>query len=471
MKVTKRDGSRKRSVLTGMIVSKSVISRIAPKWDKEGLFDSPAENLIGGWAVNFFNDRGKAPRKHIEGLFEAWAETARDRDTIKLVEKYLGSISGHYARERKALNADHVVDIAGDLFNKVAAKKILLACEGDLSTGKINRIYQRLAKLKKVEIGNDSYVDILQDKSALQEIFDEPPESIIQYPDGLGKFFGHSLARGNFIAFMGPMKRGKTWWLIDMGWRAMLQRRKVAYFQCGDLSRKQMMTRLASRAAAHPYFAKTVQIPKLLDINDDGKIRIDHKEKVFKNGLTMKKARMACRGLMDDTIKSNKSYFRLSCHATSTLSMDTAMSILDRWESQDNFSPDVVLFDYADILAHPPGHQGDSREGVNYNWKAMRRLSLERNCLVGTASQTNKDSFRAESMEMDHFSEDNRKLAHATAVIGINSSKEEKKKQITRLNFVVLREEEFHTLRHVFAAGCLGIANPAILSVFPTLGA
>ena len=53
-------------------------------------------------------------------------------------------------------------------------------------------------------------------------------------------------------------KRGKTFWLIDMAWRGMLQRKKVAFFATGDMSQRQMMRRFIARAAKRPFKADTI---------------------------------------------------------------------------------------------------------------------------------------------------------------------------------------------------------------------
>jgi hypothetical protein len=94
----------------------------------------------------------------------------------------------------------------------------------------------------------------------------------------------------------------------------------------------------------------------------------------------------------------------------------------------------------------------------------MRALSQEIDCLVVTATQANAASYKSELMGRWNFSEDKRKLAHCTGMIGINATVKEQDRGIQRLNWIVLREGEFSYTKCVNVANCLAISNPAIRS-------
>ena len=69
---------------------------------------------------------------------------------------------------------------------------------------------------------------------------------------------------------------------------------------------------------------------------------------------------------------------------------------------------------------------------------------------------------------MEHASEDMRKLAQVTGMIGINSKSEFKKNGVIGLNWTPLREDEFNDGRFVYFAQCLALGNPCVLSCFRT---
>src|SRR5262245_59205678 len=105
MKVTKAKGNKERQILIGVITHDTVCGRLAGKWDKkEGLFDSPWANLVSSWCFRYYKKYQKAPRKSVEGLFHSWAgDDGKDKDTVRLLEKFLTSLSGEYARLKKGV--------------------------------------------------------------------------------------------------------------------------------------------------------------------------------------------------------------------------------------------------------------------------------------------------------------------------------------------------------------------------------
>jgi hypothetical protein len=252
--------------------------------------------------------------------------------------------------------------------------------------------------------------------------------------------------------------------LLDLAWRAMLQRRKVLFFEIGDLSESQIMGRFEVRAAQIPLEAGKVEYPIKFDMDDNEKMSLVRKVKRFKKPLGPKTAKEAFRRVMKEQIKSKESFLKLSVHPNNSIGMPGIKSTVQRLERQ-GWVPDVVVIDYADLLIPAPGYS-ESRDGINANWKAMRGLSQEYHCLLVTATQANAQSYSAESMDMTHFSEDKRKFAHCTGMIGLNQNEKEKEEDITRLNWLVLREAKYSLKRFCYAAGCPALANVAVVSRF-----
>lgn len=97
---------------------------------------------------------------------------------------------------------------------------------------------------------------------------------------------------------------------------------------------------------------------------------------------------------------------------------------------------------------------------------SLRRMSTDLHCLVVTATQTNAASYKEETLKMSSFSEDKRKLSHVTGAVGLNTTDDEKRQGLMRWNWIVRREDSFDPGIHCHVAGCLAIANPAVLSTF-----
>ena len=475
MKVREVKGNDERTVLIGMVVSPQVLGRVAVRWNKDGLFASPWANIVGGWCVKFFRKHNQSPGKKIEVMFRSWADHA-DRDTVKLVEKFLSSISGQHTRAAAEINPDFILDIANELFNRIAAKKLVEGVEGDLEIGKVSDALKRIQTFHKVEIGSDASINLFSETAVMEEALDDNANAtLISYPGALGRFFGDALSRESFIAVIGPEKRGKSFVLHDMAWRAATQRRKVAYFEAGDLSRRQLLRRFYTRMLGRPLkatkkdrpvmYPKSISTVKVSDDPDaDKKVEISHDVRNYPESATEGDIRKRLKKVQKEVIKSDKEYLKLSVHPNSTLTMAGLRSILHDWSVFESWVPDVVVIDYADILAPPAGFHGESRDAVNDNWKAMRRLSQELHCLVVCGTQANAASYTAQTLGMHNFSEDKRKFSHVTGMFGLNQISDEKKAGVQRWNWLVLREEDFLVSDSVYVAQCLAVANPCVRS-------
>ena len=464
MKITKRDGSEERKILIGMIVDSQVVGRIAAKWEA-GLFKSVWGNLVANWCVDFFNEYETAPKQEIESLFESWASKSQNEETVELVDKFLASLSDEYDARSESSNSNYVIDLASDYFNKVKLASLSEAIKGDLVTDDVESALNRVNTYGQVEMGTGAGIDVLSDQDAIKEAFAEQQESIVNYPGDLGRFFKGALQRDAFVAFMGAEKRGKTWWLIDVAWRAMCQRRKVAFFEVGDMSQNQIMRRFMTRATRQPLKKRTYDYPTHIEREQGVPIAlVDHDHRTQDKSIGWQTAYKACQRVMKSKIKSQKSMMRLSCHPNSTLTVSGMRSILTAWE-RDGWIPDVVIVDYADILAPPYGIK-DTRDQINATWKQLRALSQSQHCLLVTATQADANSYNANTIGRSNFSEDKRKFAHVTGMVGLNATEEEKENGVTRLNWIVLRESSFTENQCVHAAGCLDVGNPAIKSTF-----
>lgn len=139
--------------------------------------------------------------------------------------------------------------------------------------------------------------------------------------------------------------------------------------------------------------------------------------------------------------KQYRRRFKLNTYPSGTLDTDEINACLDEWERQDDFVPDLIVVDYADIMT-APGRE--FRHQQNEIWKGLRGISQRRHALVVTATQADAASYRTSTLTLGNFSEDKRKYAHVTAMFGLNQAPggEEKKMGLIRINALLVREGE-----------------------------
>lgn len=189
---------------------------------------------------------------------------------------------------------------------------------------------------------------------------------------------------------------------------------------------------------------------------------VGFKERVYKQGISYQAAKDA----VDKRVRggfANK--LRLSVHSNSSMTVQGLRVELAEWYRKDNWVPDVVIIDYADILAPPMG-VADTRDQINATWKQLRRMSQELCCLVVTATQADTASYDVQTVSMKNFSEDKRKNAHVTGTVGINQTAAEADIDVTRLNWVNVRDGDMKANQCVHVAGCRALSRMAVHSSY-----
>ena len=455
MKVKTKKGGAEREVVIGMITSREVLSQIAPKWTSKGMFSSAWSNIIGNWCVDYYNKYNKAPKKLIKSIFTAWAEEQTNEDTVNLVSTYLESLSEEY--DTQGVNAKYTVDRASELFNKVRLEKIKLQLEGLIETGDLTKAYSLLTQANRIELGLGSGVDLFQDKSSMLSALNGTKNDIlINFPGPLGEFFGDTLERDGFVSILAPEKRGKTFVMMELAWQAVTEGKKVLFLECGDLSQRQLLYRFATRAAGRPIKAKQYNYPKKIYKNfEDADATVETDVRQPMKDLSPEDVWKK----FDAIAQKNPKLPLLKVYTYPTMSITVKDIVeLSKTLGRKGWQPDVIVIDYADILA-PVNGGIDTRHQINETWARLRGLSEQNNGLVITASQADAKSYKNDLLSMDNFSEDKRKFAHVTACFGLNQREMEKKNDVMRLNWIVRRESESLTSKVVYTAGCRSIAN------------
>ncbi len=466
-------GAAERVTLLGMINNTKVLGQVSTRWEEPGLFASSWANLVGGWCVQHYRKHGEPPHKGLLTYAQEWAESQQDQEVVGAVNTFLSSLEREEYQLNGEVNPGYTLDLAAKHFNHVKINRLKETLESYLDAKQVDKAQREIEAFHRVEMGGGSGVDLFLDYEAVKAtLSSERQEPLVTFPGDLGKFFGQRLAREQFIAFMSPEKTGKTWWLMEVAWRAMCQRRKVAFFVTGDDSQEDINERFLVRAAKHPYSSETgwplvakwptrVHAPA----KEDESAEVDFEERSIPKALDVKKAWAACEEVMRDRVKSKDSYLRLSVHPNSTVNVLDLKAHLQAW-ALDGFVPDVIVVDYADILAPPVGKQLETRDQIDLTWRQLRALSQEFHCLLVTATQADAASYEKRTLDRRNFSNDKRKMAHVTGMVGINVTGEEKERQLMRLNWVVRRKGAYSPRRCVHVAGCLALGCPAVRSTF-----
>lgn len=451
MKVTAYDGSEVRRVLCAMATDPVVCARVATQWRDEGLFDAPWANMVGYWCVKNMRDHGAPPNGNIQVIFEQWAAKRGKLDDklVAGVEKFLTILSDEHEQNGNGYSSAHILDMAGKVFDKARLKKMTEAIENCLDIEDVDEAWRILETRQRVKLGENNVIKLPLDFEFAREVLENRERSrpVIEFPGDLGHLFGDSFTRGALISFMAPDKVGKSFWLVELGFRALKGGYNVVHFECGDLSEDEVAERYYSRAARRPIKACCVKFP----MSVDGRGGVVTEERNYED-LT---AQIGYNAL--NRAARNEDALRVEVHGNSTLSaagIDARLTDMER----EGWPPGVVIVDYADILAAPTGFR-DTLDQIDETWKTLKRIAHKHHCLVLTASQTNAAAYDTRGLlRKRHFSGRKTKLAVVDGMIGINVSDEDKTKGLYRINWIVRRRGHYNESNFVYVAGSLPLS-------------
>lgn len=469
MKRVKIDSSVERKLVIAMIVSKEFIARCRSALDPEYFSASHFKRIVS-WCAKYYDRYKEAPQENIESIFHGWQEKGKAKEAeIEAVSDLLESLSGEY--ESQQLNVPFLVDMMNEFLVEKRLHQAKDNLEYALSQGDTKLGEKAILAYSSANIGSGSDVNPLADTDIWDSAYEEITDPLIKFGDkAADRFFRIALARDSLVGILAPEKRGKTWWCLEMAVRGLMNRRKVALFEVGDMSESQILRRLGTRLSARPSLKlkdDVAQLPVSIERHDQG-VAVKYKPKKVKGVATAKASKQAAeRFNRRHGLSPTDTHFKISTHPNTSVNVADINGILDKWMAEEQFIPDIIAIDYPDILSPEPGSSGKStRDQINDTWKAMRRLSQERHCLVIAPTQADADSYKVRTLGPSNFSEDKRKSAHVTGIFGLNQTAEEKMKNVMRLNWIFLREGSFSITRCLNVAYCFPLGRAFCCSCF-----
>lgn len=513
-----------RRIITGLVVSRDYLSRVARIWDP-GLLSSPELCIIATWCFDYFKMYNRPPDTDIQSIYmEQLQNNTLSTAEGEYIELLLTSLSDEYGRDAK-FNSAYLYDRTVKYLKAQELDRHSRDVQALVDAGRVKEA-EELARTYTPTILDDEDTGLeLSSEDALVRIeraFTEAKQAVLSYPGALGDMWNDHLVRGGFFTLLAPEKRGKSFMLMEMALRAIREKSNVAFFEAGDMTEAQILRRICvylSRRSDNERYCEVrfrpvgdcilnqIDLCTREDRNCDHGIfdgvslghyyddidryaSLEHLMDQYeqypdyapcdshtcmqRRGCVWLKRMPKSRLLTADVAKKEvtkffKRYrrrFRLITYPAGTLTVSEIRRCLNDWERHDGFMPDVVVIDYADLLSTDDTRMTEFRHRQDAVWKALRGLSQERHVLLLTATQADADSYKRGTLSMSNFSEDKRKLAHVTAQYGLNQDPagREKKLGIMRINEIVVREGSFSADHEVTVLQDLAAGRPFLES-------
>ena len=464
--------STERAVITGLIVSQPFCARIVPMMNYEA-FKLPWVAKIVVWAVDFYKQYQKPIYMNIQTKFESeYADL--DPDEAELIQTFLTKIAKDYEQVKVYFNDVFYIDRAIDFFRKqilISTRDSLDSC---IQTGRIDEGFASLSSVKELAKETTKVVGLYNPDEDDKWFDTQFQEGLIHIPGAYGQLIG-PLQRGQLVAFLGPMKKGKTWFLMDMALNALMSGLKVLYIS-HEMTEDEMKKRFYSMILKRPWRKqddqKHVLVPSFDCLkNQQNNCHSRMRKNAAPFGSDAYKPCAVCRKKAPDEwvpescmIKkeipeiTRRTFaqkmrgfefmygknFRMRC-ANLSSTWPVVRSTIDSLDSMEDFFADVVIEDYFNIRANYNfGMSGLNKiDMIDLNWKESKAYAANTGRIYITGHQGTRATISKKRLKADDTSGFIDIVAHVNKLFGLNQTTGEKKRGLMRINTLVNRHEEF----------------------------
>ena len=487
------DREVEKRVLTGFIVSDKVIQKLNSYLQPQ-FFELEVSKTIVYWILDHYNSYKRALKSDIQQVFIK-EKTKLTHETATNIREFLQSISAEY-KHSETINDDFLLDQAKHFLRLQSARK---ACADTLSfidSDEIDKAEECMQRAKKVSTDIDyKWESPLDDPDFLQRVYEEKEHPLFEMKGKLNQLVG-PLRRGWLMGIMGFMKRGKTWRLQDIMLDGILSKCNTAYISL-EMEGTQMGERMFQHFGAFSKEDGTIAIPCFdccanIDDSCQKRFRLGRGKRPDEFNLNDKYVSCdECRrrpGQDQDFMMSvwkkaekhesvntlrvkkkidklrkqiGQNRLRLIGFPPYSATLTDIENKLDELNIEGKFIPDIIIIDYADII-QTEEHRADKRDQIDIIWKRLKRMSMERHCLVVTASQSNRESAKKAIMDETNTAEDIRKIAHVEIMMTIDQLEVEKRMGVVRYGVMAHRWKDFYLSRQVLALQQLELGQPYI---------
>lgn len=510
------DTSIERLIVTGFIVDTDFCRELAEIVSLE-YFQSKYVRLIAQWALEYYDRYEKACGEDIEKIFQA-EKHKKEVAEEHLIERFLGDISDEYGAG--GFNSKYTVDQAIKYFKKRDLQITMTNVQIYLEKDDLVSAEEEILNRSKVDLPTFQWCNPFGEIETVHKALEASENKFFEFEGGLKKLVG-PIDRGFFIGMLAPMKRGKTFEMLDWAVSFANQKLKVAFISL-EMSEEQVNKRLYKMITGYGDEAGKYHMPvfdcaknqtgecvrterensySLIESQEDeeneggsrrtsrrGKKKDDEEPKTVTKEYDPENPYRPCTYCRFNHPKLYTPAFYRETHKKKKLSVDNVwrrikslekmmgrgnlqvrcfpkfsanvrdlQHELNMMEHHKGFLPDVIVVDYADILG-PENVKETGRERTNSTWMTLAQMASTRNAVVVTASQSNRPGIKKDSLEAEDTAEDIRKIAHVDFMLSLNQTKAEKEANAMRLGLLAHRHKEFSE------------DNQALVLTMPSLG-
>ncbi len=377
--------------------------------------------LIGRLSLQFWQQFSAPPRDHLYDLvLQEVPEKSRGEwmQVLQALRDLAPRLNLGYVTDRLR-HYLHQADLKGRIYQ--ALQKI--------QAGEVDEAESVLLQRARVEERGSSLT--LADVGLLEQYLarKEEDQFLAGVPD-LDRWFIRP-SRKSLYLVMAPAKRGKSWWLTHIGKFGLMARARVGHITL-EMPKEQCLQRYIQALSGatkrpQPHGLRMAELRK----NESGQVRgLDWETVGGRPGLILPTGKLNPE-ITSKIIKlSSRMDLKIEEFPNGTLTITQLEAVLDHWERVDRFIPDMLVVDYGDLLKTRPEYY---RLDLRANFEGLRRVAQERNLALVTATQTNREGFKARKVGADAAAEDFSKVMTADWILTLSQTEAEKRLGVARI--------------------------------------
>lgn len=470
------DYSLEKRILISFITNDEFCKEILPITQKEFFTNEYAQTIVR-WVAKYFDTYGTAPHNEMEDIYLQNKDSISDgaANIIVTILEHLDTV------DTSAFDTRHSIDMARDFFQERLLVLTANTALHELEQGHLEDAMNQLKSYKGIET-TDGGVDNTYTNKTLQSAIIEklwyPEESkdiALRVQGAFGDFLGN-MEYGWLMAFLAPMKRGKTTLLTEMAIESVMQRKNTLFVSLEMPDKDMALKGALALTGLRPTKSNKMIFPVFDCLrNQNGsciKPQRIQGNRAITEVLTPALLKMhhghtpctKCRGTMDfqpsvwyveeDNIVTPSKftsimrafspmmgrYMRTRSYPPRSVSINSIIAHMDVLAKTQRFDTQVLIIDYADLMLAVKKHI-ETRHALDEVWTALKALANKRGILVITASQTNRGGMLLEELTSDTIAEDIRKVAIVDGLFGLNQTPAEKQKGIMRIGSLEQRHD------------------------------
>mgnify|MGYP003108383888 FL=1 len=371
---------------------------------KSSYFEFPQHQRIWSVLTSHYQDYGALPTD--EAILEGVRKSKTQNELMSDYKEELQAINS--LDERSIDNSQYYLDTAEEFAKEQSLKEAILESVDYINKKQFTKvedsIRSALSVSRNVDLGVDYFLDIGNRwaKSKDQELvpkYRTPFQAINTSLDG-------GLCGKELAMVVAPPGVGKSLFLANQAVQSVVDGHDVLY-----ISLEMSEDRVAQRLDSIFTRIKQKELPnRVADIET----RIGRISKATTLGR-----------------------LRIKEFPTKRANVTQLRAFINQLQSHENFNPDLVIIDYLELMAsdtNSPEYQNQERQA-----QELRGLAIELDCLVWTATQTNREGKRVKIITDAELADSYGKTRVCDLVFSVNQTEEEFDEGLARLFIIKSR--------------------------------